>query len=213
MCVFLFLFFFTCAGARGPFLPGAVSVSHSSGEGGGHGRRHQEGHPPGPAHLLLHLLLAGWGGAGGGDEEVNSQTHAKTRQQQIEKKCKNHVAPPWWQFMSFCHSRSALELVMFNLQRAPSASEVYSHERINVQAVTIFIHSLRHSLGSEKQRLGAVLPLHRREEEEKEILFLFFHTIMRKMFKDKQPWSKLFGIRSQCAKIMTAVESVLTYLA
>lgn len=82
--------------------------------------------------------------------------------------------------MSFCHARSALELVMFNLQRAPSASKVYSHERINVQAVTIFIHSPRHSLGS---RLGVVLPLHRREKGDKKILF--FILSHHKMFKDK----------------------------
>lgn len=82
--------------------------------------------------------------------------------------------------MSFCHARSAPELVMFNLQWAPLALEVYSHERINVQAVTIFIHSLRHSLDSEQQRLGVVLPLHRREEGEKGKRKFFFYSFTPK---------------------------------
>lgn len=62
------------AGARGSVLPGAVPLPHRAGEGGGDGRRHQEGHPPGPAHLLLHLVLAGRGGASGGDEEVSTRS-------------------------------------------------------------------------------------------------------------------------------------------
>lgn len=50
---------FVSVGARGSVFPGAVSVPHGAGEGGGDGGRHQERHPPGPAHLLLHLLVAG----------------------------------------------------------------------------------------------------------------------------------------------------------
>lgn len=45
------------AGIRGFVFSGAVSVPHGAGEGGGDGGWHQEGHPPGQAHLLLHLFL------------------------------------------------------------------------------------------------------------------------------------------------------------
>lgn len=68
---------------------------------------------------------------------------------------------------------------MFNLQRAASALEVYSHERINVQAVTVFIHSLRRSLGSEQQRLGVVLTAAptRRRGEENSFIILSHHNV------------------------------------
>ena len=64
-------------GARGAVFPGAVFVPHGAGEGGGDGGRDQARDPPGQVHLLLHLLIAGWGGAGGGNEEVEC-THTHT---------------------------------------------------------------------------------------------------------------------------------------
>lgn len=167
MCFVLFCFF-ACAGARGPVLPGAVSVSHGAGEGGGHGGRHQEGHPPGPAHLLLHLLLAGWGGPGGGDEEVNTQTHTKT----------------WQQMGGGKKSRSTAEVTVYVfLSRSLCAGARYvwlTKGRFSFRGLFTWedqctschhIHSLRHSLGSEQQRLGVVLPLHRRGEGERKFLF------------------------------------------
>lgn len=53
------MYSFLSIGTRGSVFPGAVSVSHGAGEGGGNSGWYQEGHPPGPAHLLLHLLLTG----------------------------------------------------------------------------------------------------------------------------------------------------------
>lgn len=45
-------------------------MPHGAGEGRGDGGRDQARHPSGQVHLLLHLLIAGRGGAGGGYEEV-----------------------------------------------------------------------------------------------------------------------------------------------
>lgn len=64
----------SATGARGAVFPGAVLVPHGAGEGGGDGGRDQARHPPGQVHLLLHLLVSGRGGAGGGNEEVE-HTH------------------------------------------------------------------------------------------------------------------------------------------
>lgn len=67
--------FLSTAGARGAVLPSTVLVPHGAGQRGGDCGRHQTGHPSGQVHLLLHLLLSGRSGSGGGHEEVSASLH------------------------------------------------------------------------------------------------------------------------------------------
>ncbi len=71
------------AGARGAVFPGAVFVPHGAGEGGGDSGRDQTWHPSGQVHVLLHLLISRWGGAGGGHEEVK---HARLQTKPVAKR-------------------------------------------------------------------------------------------------------------------------------